>query len=228
MTRTKNFQVGFFVTAGIILAGCDAIQSFLPPSSIAPPNTLIYDAPVSLTIKNGTLLPGTTIAYGGKTDTGAAKVLITGLVAPKRQGDTLDWEGKPVSNVAVKLTTRVLSFDDQALTVAGTAHIELTNIAVQPGGNAGTTLLEFAAPVSYTLIKNQTLPGSNVSFVGVSAEGAQFGGIAGFAFRKQLDSLEYNGRVLPHVFLRLDLRVINFSADSVVLGGTANIKLEAP
>ncbi len=228
MTRIKIFQPPFFLATALLLAGCDAIQSFLPPSSTAPANTLVYDAPVSLTIKKDSLLPGTTIAYGGRTETGAAKVLLAGVIAPKKIADTLDWEGAPVANTKVKLTTRVISFDDNALTVGGTARIELNNISIQPGGAAGTVMLEFAAPVSYTLIKGQAMPGSNIAFVGMSADGAQFAGLQGFAFRKQLDSLEYDGRILPKVYLRLDLRVISFSADGAVLGGTANIKLEAP
>ncbi len=210
----------------LLLAGCDLIP-FGQPANL-PSNTLIYDAPVSLTIRSGALLSGTTIAYGGKTTAGAAKVMIAGLEAPKKQGDTLDWEGSPVPSVKLKLTTRVITFDDQSLTVAGTAHIELTDVKVQPGGSAANVMMEFAAPVTYTLAKNQTLPGSNVSFVGATTDAAQFAGLDGFPYRKQLDSLEYNGRVLPKAFLKLDLRLVSFSNDGAVLGGTANVKIETP
>lgn len=228
LKRWNIFALLFGIT--LSLTGCDVVQSLLgqtAPSSNSV-TMLIYDAPISLTIKTGTLLPGTTIAYNGKTASGAARVLLVGLEAPKKTGDTLDWQGSPVPNVQIKLTTRVLTFDDQSLTVAGTAHIELSNITIQPSGTQGQVLIEFSAPVSYTLAKSQTIPGSNVSYLGMTAEGAQFGGVQGYAFRKQLDSLEYNGRVLPKVLLRLDLRVISFSNEGAVLGGTANIKLETP
>ncbi len=221
------FLLALFI---LTLTGCDVVQSLLPtpPAPETPVNTLVYDAPVSLTIRSGTLLPGTTIAYAGKTATGAAKVMMTGLEAPKQTGDTLDWSGSPAPNAQVKLTTRVVTFDEQSISVAGTAHIELANIVVQPGGTPGSVLMEFNAPVTYTLTKDQKMPGSNVGFVGVTAEGAQFSGLSGVPYRKELDSLEYNGRLLPKVFLRLNMRVIRFTGEGAVLGGTANIKVEAP
>ncbi len=204
----------------LITSGC----SSNPPA----PNTLVYDAPVSLTIKKDALLPGTSIAYGGKTETGAAKVLLTGMVAPKQTGDSVDWQGTPAPDVAVRLATRVATFDDQSVTLIGTAHIEIKNVSVKPGGSPSAALMEFSAPVSVSLNKNEWIPGSNVTYAGAANEGAQFLGLEGYPYRKPLDSLQYVGRVNPRVFLRLDLRVLNFSDSSVVLGGTANIRIESP
>ncbi len=212
-----------FVLA-LLISGCSLNP--LAPSTPLPPNTLVYDAPVSLTIKNGTLLPGTSIAYGGKTDTGAGKVLIAGLAAPKQVGDSVDWQGSPTAGVSVKLATRVVTFDDQSITLVGTAHVEVQNVTIQPGGSAGTTQMEFSAPVSYTVNLNDAIPGSNVIYGGSTTEGARFLGLAGYPYRKSLDSLQYVGRISAKVFLRLDLRVTSFSDSSVLLVGTANIKIE--
>jgi hypothetical protein len=145
-------------------SGCAESPIPLPfvPTSL-PPNTLVYEAPVSLTIKTGTLLSGTSIAYQGKTDTGQAKVLIAGLLAPKQVADTVDWQGTPVPNVDLKLTTRVASFDEQALTLAGTARIEISNVTVQPGGAPGTAQLEFNAPVTFSLKKDESIPGTKIA-----------------------------------------------------------------
>jgi hypothetical protein len=206
-------------------SGCSSLP--FASSTPLPPNTLVYDAPVSLTIKNGALLPGTSIAYGGKTDTGAGKVLITGLAAPKQTGDTVDWQGAPVPDVAVKLSTRVATFDDQSITLVGTGHIEMKNVTIKPGGSSGTALMEFNAPVTISLNKNESIPGSNVTYVGATADGAQFLGVEGYPYRKSLDSLQYIGRVSSKVFLRLDLRVTSFSDSTVLLVGTANIKIES-
>lgn len=210
-----------------IVSGCSALPIPLPfaPTPL-PPNTLVYDAPVSLTIKTGTLLPGTSIAYQGKTETGQAKILITGLLAPKQVADTVDWQGAPASGVNLKLTTRVASFDDQAVTLAGTAHIEIANVTIQPGGAPGTPLLEFNAPVTLSLKKDELIPGTKIVYTGTTPEGAQFLGVGGYPYRKQFDSLQHTGRINPKVFLRLDLRIVSFSETGVVLGGTANIKIE--
>lgn len=215
---------------GILILFGQTACSLLPfaPSTPAPIKTLVFDAPVSLTVRNGALLRGTSIGYAGKMPNGAAKVLIDGLVAAKQMADSLEWDGTPVPNVSVKLSTRVASFDDQAITLLGTAHIEIDNATAQAGTAPTTALMEFSAPVTYSLNKNGIIPGSKVSYVGAAKDGAQFSGIDGYPYRSTLDSLEYSGRVNPKVFVKFDLRVINYSDSTALLGGTANIKLEPP
>lgn len=225
----RHCRLGFGVVLISIVLMTVACNVFQPSPSSATPsasNALVYDAPVSLNIKSGATLPGTTVAYGGKTPAGAAKVLLASQVAEKQTGDTLDWHGTPVPNLSLNLSTRVLTFDDQSITLVGTAHIELANIAVQPGGTAGNAPMEFNAPVTYSLPKNVPVPGTNIAYLASSPEGAQFSGIQGYAYRKPLDSLQYVGRLNPKVMLKLDLRVLNFSDTGVVLGGTANLKVE--
>ncbi|MBM3128572.1 MAG: hypothetical protein FJ009_08090 [Chloroflexi bacterium] len=225
------FSIRWILLASTLCAalavGCHTLPIPLPfaPTPL-PPNTLVYDAPTTLTIKTGTLLPGTSIAYQGKTETGQAKILITGLLAPKQLADTVDWQGAPAPNVNLKLTTRVASFDDQAIILAGTARLEIANVTIQPGGAPGTPILEFNAPVTLALKKDEMIPGTKIIYAGATPEGANFLGVEGYPYRKQLDSLQHVGRVHPKVFLRLDLRIVNFSETSLALGGTANIKIE--
>ncbi len=209
----------------MLAAGCGALP--LPfAATPLPPNTLVYDAPTTLTIKTGATLPGTTLVYLGENENKQAQMVVAGYIAPKQVADTVDWQGTPVPNVNLKLTTRVVTFDKNAITLAGTAHIEITNIIVQPGGTPGTAMLEFNAPVTLSLKKDELIPGTKIVYVGATAEGAQFLGLEGYPYRKQLDSLQYLGRINPKVFLRLDLRVVSFSDANIVLGGTANIKIE--
>jgi hypothetical protein len=213
------------VTLALLVSACDVLP--FAQTTPLPPNTLAYDAPVSLDIKTGATLAGTTIAYSGKTDTGAGKIEISKLAAPKQIGDTVDWQGTPAPNVSVKLSTRVATFDDQSIKLVGTAHVEIKDTTLKAGGTTGTVLMEFNAPVTFSLNKNAAVPGSNVTYVGATNDGAQFLGVEGFPFRKPLDSLQYVGRANPKVFLKLDLRVTSFSDSSVLLVGTANIKIES-
>jgi len=126
----------------MLAAGCGALP--LPfAATPLPPNTLVYDAPTTLTIKTGTTLPGTTLVYLGENENKQAQMVVAGYIAPKQVADTVDWQGTPVPNVNLKLTTRVVAFDKNAITLAGTAHIEIANIIVQPGGTPGTAMLEF-------------------------------------------------------------------------------------
>lgn len=211
----------------IALSGCGNSPLPLPSSNTpTPTNRLTYDAPVSLTIKNGATLPGTNLAYAGKTDSGAARLLIAGQLAPKQVADAVDWQGTPASNVSVKLNLRVASFDEQSITLVGGAHIEISNITVQTGGSPGTALMEFGAPGTLALKKNELVPGSILIYAGATPEGAQFLGVEGYPFRKQFDSLQYVGRINSKVFLKLDLRVLNFNEGGAILGGTANIRIE--
>jgi hypothetical protein len=221
------------VFLGFALVGCSTSQvelpvpiPLVPTRTPLPPNMLVYDAPVTLLIKTGSILPGTTIAYNGKTEQGAAKILIAGLLAPKQTADTLDWQGMPVPNVNLKLSTRVATYDDQGVNLVGNAHIELANVAVQPGGTPGKAQMELNAPVTFTLSKNEGIPGSNLSYLGAKPEGAQFAGVEGYPYRKQLDSLQYNGRLSQKVYLKMDLRVISFDDSKAVVGGTAKIAIE--
>ncbi|CAG0946777.1 hypothetical protein ANRL1_03256 [Anaerolineae bacterium] len=211
------------VAMAIALTGCDALPFASTPQ---PANTLAYEAPVSLTIKKDTQLNGTSIAYNGKTETGSAKLVIAGLAAPKQVADTVDWEGTPAPNASVKLSTRVVSYDDQAITLVGTARIAIKDVKIQPGGLPGTPLIEFNAPVTFNLSKNEFALGSNIAYAGSTPNGAQFLGVEGYPYRKTLDSIQYNGRLTSKVFLRLDLRLIRFTETDAVVGGTAKIIIE--
>jgi len=227
MNRALLFFRACLMVGGLFLTGClDSSSPISPSASPTPVNRLTYDAPVSFTVKTGATLPGTSIGYSGKSETGAARVTIGGQVAPKQVADAVDWQGTPLSNVVMKLNMRVASFDEQAITLVGTARIEISDIRIQPGGSPGTALIEFSAPVTFSLKKNDLIPGSIMVYAGAAPEGAQFLGLDGYPYRKQFDSLQYVGYLGPKVFLKLDLRVLNFNESGVVLGGAASIRIE--
>lgn len=208
-----------------LMTACDLLPSGGNAATPAP-NTLTYEAPVTLTVKKDSSLTGTAIGYQGKSDTGAARVTIAGQIAPKQIGDSVDWQGVPAPNVDLKLAMRVVTFDEQSITFAGTAQIEIKNVAVQPGGTAGKAMLEFNAPVTFNLSKNEIVPGSNLTYIGSTPNGAQFAGVEGFPYRKTLDSIQYNGRITSKVYLRHDLRLIRFTDTDAVVGGTTKIIIE--
>ena len=215
-----------FIFATFFLTSCDALPF---PGAPTPVNTLSYDTPISFNIKAGSILPGTSIAYQGKTETGSAKVLLSGLPAPKQTADSVDWDGVLSPNVKAKLALRVAMFDAQSITLAGAAHIEVTNIDIKPGGSPAKELIEFDLPVvTYQLDKNKLIPGTNVAYAGSTPDGAQFIGIEGYPYRKQFDSLQYVGHVAPKIYLRLDLRILNFSESSVTLAGPGRLRIENP
>jgi hypothetical protein len=219
----KRITVLIFILLGTLATACGLIPGAATP---LPPNVLVYDAPITLTIKKDSLLPGTTLAYNGKSETGAARLMIAGQLAPKQVADNVEWQGSPVPNIALKLATRVATFDDNAITLLGTAHVEIKDVKPQPGGVPGTTLIEFGPFVTYSLAKNEFVPGTNLAYVGSSDNGAQFIGVEGIPYRKTGDSIQYNGRLAPKIFLRLDLRLIRFTDADAQVGGQAKIIIE--
>ena len=223
MSRWLGLIISFFPI--LALLGCSNLP-FFSSSTPIPSDTLEYSAPVSLSISTGTLLPGTSISYNGKSATGAANVLIAGLLAPKQIGDTVDWEGVPAPNVKVRLNTRVAKFDEKSITLVGTGNVQVAGVKVQAGSTPGTATLEFNAPVTYSLKKDETIPGTLVTYAGSTTNGAQFLGLEGYPYRKQLDSLQYVGRLNPKVYLKFDLRLVSFTETGVVVGGTVNIRIE--
>jgi hypothetical protein len=86
--------------------------------------------------------------------------------------------------------------------------------------------MEFSAPVTYSLKKDEMIPGSRMVYAGPTPNGAQFLGLEGYPYRKQLDSLQSLARLNPRVFLQLDLRVVSYSESAIVVGGTAKITIE--
>ena len=227
MNLLNRLGVILILAVTVVVTGCAMIQA---SASVTPaPNTMSYDAPVSLVVKTGASLPGTTIKYSGKSAAGAAQVSIANQLAPKQQGDTLDWQGVPAPDVKVKLATRVASFDDQSITLVGTSHIDIANVSIKASGTPPTNaMMEFNAPVTYSISKNEFIPGSNIAYGGSTTDGAKFLGVDGYPYRKTLDSLQYFGRLNAKVSLKLDLRVLSYSDSGAVLGGTANIKIDAP
>jgi hypothetical protein len=220
MTRT----ILLLMILATVLTACDALPFNIGPTPL--PNTLVYEAPVTFVIKKDSMLGGTTLAYSGKNEAGSARLMIAGQVAPKQVGDSVDWKGSPAPNISVNLSARVITYDDQVLTLGGVARLEIKNFVVQPGGTSGTALIEFSAPVTFNLSKGEIVPGSNLSYVGATPNGAQFAGVEGYPYRKTLDSITYTGRLAPKVFLRHDLRLVRFTDTDAVVGGTAKIIVE--
>lgn len=221
----KRWLLWFGLLFSLTACG-DLIPSLPGNRTPTPANGLVYNSPASLTIKTGTILPGTTLGYSGKSATGAANLTIAGQLAPKQMADTVDWQGGPVANVNVKLNMRVATFDEESITLVGTARIEIADLKVQPGGTPGAALLEFSSPVTFSLDKNELVPGSMLAYKGSAADGAEFLGIEGYPFRKQFDSIQYVGRVNPKVFLKFDLRVLRFDSNTATVGGTVDIRIE--
>jgi hypothetical protein len=210
------------LVVGLWLCACQ----FLPGAAPTPARQISYDGPVTLTIKAGETLPGTTVAYHGKAPDGRAILSINGVQAVKATADSVNWTGALVLFSLIDLKLRIVTFDDAGMTLAGTIRIVVQEPAPAAGNPSANRAADYVIPVSYTVERGGVIPGTNVAYVGARTGGAEFTNLDQYPFRERFDSVVWQGHLRERIALRLDLRVLDFNADRVVLGGTAQIIFE--
>jgi hypothetical protein len=203
------------ITAVIVLAAC---------ARQLPSGALGYSTAFERSIPAGQTLPGTDIEYVGKTDQGA-EMSIGGQTALKQALDSLTWQGAVTPDVTVDYSLRVLTFDSQSLRAGGTAQVTISN--THPVAVSATALpqdaLTFNGLVTYDVPKGQTIPGTTIIYDGKTPDGAQLGGIEGYPYRNEADSIVWTGQLADKVFSDLDLRVLYFNDSSLRVTGTVKL-----
>lgn len=191
-----------------------------------PDRQISYDGAVTLSIKAGETLPGTTVAYQGKAADGRAILSINGLQALKATADSVRWSGALVLFSLIDLNLRVVAYDNNRITLAGTIRIIVQDPNPVPAQPAPNPMAAFTVPLTYTVPRGTNIPGTTVSYVGETPDGAQFANLDQFPYRDRLDSVVWQGRLRERITVRYDLRVLDFNADRAILGGTANVMFE--
>lgn len=85
--------------------------------------------------------------------------------------------------------------------------------------------LTYEGPQTYTLKPGDTLPGTDIRYLGVETEGAAFTIAGEKAFKQKADSLNWSGESAPGVSLVLRLRIIWFTKDQLYAAGTARVTI---
>lgn len=211
------------------LAGCDRLPASVPllPSAPTPARQITYDGAITLTVKVGETSPGTGIAYLGKAPDGRAVMTIDGLQALKSTADSVKWTGAVVLFSLIDLNLRVIVYDDAGMTLAGTIHIVVQDPNPTPADPSSNQIASFLIPVTYTISRGQSIPGTTVIYDGTKPSGAEFTNLDQFPFRDRFDSVVWQGRLRDRISVRQDLRVIDFNDDRVILGGTVRVIFES-
>jgi hypothetical protein len=178
-------------------------------------------------IPAGQSLPGTDIKYLGKTEQGA-QMSIGGQTTLKRTLDSLTWRGEPTPGVNVDYSLRIVAIDDKVLQAGGTAKVVIANVqaqAVSPS-SLPKDALTFKGVVNYNVPQGKTIPGTTITYDGRTPDGAKLGGIEGYAFRKEADSIAWFGKLSDKCFLQLDLRLVIYTDSAMQVTGTATLYLK--
>ena len=212
--RRLVLLVGVF-SASVLIGGC-----LLRPGNES--SDLTYRLPTKLTIAAGHALPGTDIRYDHMNEKGA-HVLYRGQQALKRKGDSLDWRGSPLPGVSVDLRLRVVWYTEEELHLVGTAKIVIDDVQPRAATISTSSPIKYGGPVVYGLAKGAALPGSGVTFEGATEEGLKLGGIDGYPYRKVGDSIFWEGSLRDGVYIRLDVRTLQFNDKSLRVGGLVTL-----
>ena len=88
---------------------------------------------------------------------------------------------------------------------------------------AGT--LEYSTAFERSIPAGQTLPGTNIKYIGKTDQGAQMSIGGQSALKRTFDSLSWRGEVAPGVKVDYNLRILTFDSQSLNAGGTAKVTI---
>ncbi|HHX64114.1 MAG TPA: hypothetical protein GX702_04400 [Chloroflexi bacterium] len=211
--------VAILLAALILVTGC------IPGArNRVQPGSLLYNLPTTITISRGETLPGTSVRYDGMDDRGA-RVIIDGQTALKRRGDSLDWDGEPVPGVPVELRMRVIWYTEDQLHLVGTGRIEVHDAQPRVGTISTSSPISYSGPVAYSVDRGSRIPGTIISYEGHSEEGVRIGGIEGYPYRRLGDSIFWEGRLRDGVYIRIDVRVVQYDDRALRVVGPVTLWL---
>lgn len=180
-------------------------------------------------LEPGGTVPGSQLVYVGKTGD-LHDVKIDGEPAQKRVGDSFIWTGVVAPGVYAEYNLRLAPDFLGPLPVAGPVEVSVLNPVATPISampewpNAiryNNIVLAHNVPVGWTI------PGTTLVYDGVSTQGevdsARLTGLTGHPLFALGDSITWMGMLKDNVAIRFTFRVINFSENSLQLGGTAEL-----
>lgn len=186
--------------------------------------SLTYSLPTTLNVPLGEPIPGTDITYYEYTEQGA-RFLIKGQPALKRTGDSLRWSGEQAPGATVDLQLRVVHASATGVQLAGTAKVVVRQVAPSNEAPATEGPIHYTGPVAYGIAKGAQIPGTTLTYVGSTADGAELGGLGEYPYRLTGDSILWEGRLGAHASIRLDVRVAQFDERALRVAGLATLWL---
>ncbi len=202
-----------------------------PEATEPPANQIVFSAPQLSYLQAGDRVAGSRLEYLGQTDDGFL-VRIDGQETTKKTGDSFNWHGPAVlddaghtvAGVELDFKLRIVGIILGQFEAFGDIDIIITDPSPAVAELPTEATLEFTkAVIDLTVATSEMVPGTTLSYLGKTDQGAEFGGVEGYAFRELWDSLDWSGRMRDNVYADLNLRVRSIQKDQVSLTGTATI-----
>jgi hypothetical protein len=124
------------------------------------------------------------------------------------------------------LALRVIWSTEQTLHSAGTVALTVRNPSPTETPIATESEFRYAVPVMYWVYEGDTIPGTGITYVGRTEQGAELGGVEGYPFRKGADSILWEGKLREDVWLKLDLRTGIYDDNRLQVAGLATIWID--
>ncbi|MCC6458536.1 MAG: hypothetical protein IT328_26545 [Caldilineaceae bacterium] len=199
-----------------------------------PVGAIAFQGPVEMALATGQRIPGTDILFvGAAAGDDAAQFEINGLRAPRRLGDSLDFDGSwpGMSGVSYHLRLRVYHLGAGQVRAAGVQRLVIENVhpqAAAVGATPGSHVMRF--PHSVTTAPGALFPGMTLGYSGQDERGAILTGLAEgeYPYRKIGDSVEWTGRLTPHLAVEYHLRLLYYQEANATLGGVVDVSLPGP
>lgn len=197
------------------------IPSPTPKTDSISFQTLTY----RIALEEGEGVPGTGLVYRAKTNEGFA-VDIDGLSALKKSGDSFTWRGVVAPGVVGKYDLRITTTLIGDLIALGPVQINILNPTPLELGftQPAASPLEFEELlIDYQVPIGQVIPGTTISYIGLTDQGGQLAGTSGYPYIQQADSFTWLGQLRDNVIVQYQLRVATISEDQIRLVGTAKL-----
>ena len=223
-----------FLLVFVVMALACTIPGTGPEAPVATPtpssDSMTFLIPAyTYSLEPGDTVPGSQLQYVGKTGD-LHDVKIDGEPAQKRVGDSFIWNGIVAPSVFANYNLRLAPDFLGPLPVAGPVEVTVLNPVATPLN----ALPEWPNAIRYNNIvlahnvpADWTIPGTMLVYEGISTQGevesARLAGLTGHPLFALGDSITWIGSLQENVAIRYTFRVINFSENSLQLGGTAEL-----
>jgi hypothetical protein len=195
---------------------------------------ILFDVPrYEATLLPGERVPSTQLVYERRTGD-SYDFTINGLLASKREGNSLIWSGIVAPGVTGRYTLAVTARGGDSVTTTGSILLTILSplpVAVNTVSAAGTDLYFQEIDVSYVVPLNARVPGTTLIYEGVVAASneARFSGTNSGIYPQyaQGDTIIWTGQLRGNVLVSYAFEVLRFDGELLELDGTAELWIQS-